>query len=120
MGQGSGIVESCGVGRRHGLDPTLLWLWCRLAAAALIRPLAWEAPRAVGVALEKKKKKDKMLAFLNLFSQLNAILTKISENYYDDNDNLILKSIWRGRRFRITNSILKNKVRGLTLPKFKS
>ena len=24
------------VGRRHGLDPTLLWLWCRPAAAALI------------------------------------------------------------------------------------
>ena len=24
---------SCGAGRRHGLDPTLLWLWCRQAAA---------------------------------------------------------------------------------------
>ena len=21
---------SCGVGNRHGLDPELLWLWCRL------------------------------------------------------------------------------------------
>ena len=45
-------------------DPALLWLWCRLAATALIRPLAWEPPYATGVALEKakrpkKKKKEK-------------------------------------------------------------
>ena len=56
MGQGSGVAMSCGVGRRHGLDPTLLWLWCRLAAVALIGPLAWEPPYAAGVALEKAKK----------------------------------------------------------------
>src|SRR5512147_2690885 len=31
---------SCGVGRRRGLDLALLWLWCRLAAAAPIGPLA--------------------------------------------------------------------------------
>ena len=31
---------SCGVGRRRGTDPELLWLWRRLAATALIRPLA--------------------------------------------------------------------------------
>ena len=24
--QGSGIIVSCGVGHRHGLDPALLWL----------------------------------------------------------------------------------------------
>ena len=30
---------SCGVGRRLGSDPALLWLWCRPAATALIRPL---------------------------------------------------------------------------------
>ena len=35
-------------------DPVLLWLWCRLAATALIRPLAWEPPYAVGVALKRK------------------------------------------------------------------
>ena len=29
-------------------DLELLWLWCRLAAAALIRPLAWELAYAVG------------------------------------------------------------------------
>ena len=48
---------SCGVGHRHGSDPTLLWLWCRPAATAPIRPLAWEPPYAVGAALEKKTKK---------------------------------------------------------------
>ena len=35
----------------------LLWLWRRLAAAALIQPLAWELPYAMAVALKKKKKK---------------------------------------------------------------
>ena len=54
---------SCGVGRRHGLDLALLWLWCRLAAVALIRPLAymeaWEPPYAVGAALKRQKTKTK-------------------------------------------------------------
>lgn len=56
MGWGSGFDLSYGVGRRHGSDPTWLWLWYRLAAAALICPLAWELPYAAGVALESKKK----------------------------------------------------------------
>ena len=46
---------SHGVGRRRGSDLVLLWLWCRLAATALIRALAWEPPYAAGVALEKGK-----------------------------------------------------------------
>ena len=48
---------SCGVGRRCGLDLALLWLWCRPAAAALIRPLAWEPPYATGAALKRQKTK---------------------------------------------------------------
>ena len=48
---------SCGVDCRYGSDPTLLWLWCRLVATALIRPLAWEPPYAMDVALEKRKKR---------------------------------------------------------------
>ena len=48
---------SCGVGCRLPSDPVLLWLWCRLVATARIRPLAWEPPYAVGVALEKEKYK---------------------------------------------------------------
>ena len=53
---GLGIRVSCGVGHKHGSDPALLWLWCRLAATAPIRPLAWEPPYAAGAALEKDKK----------------------------------------------------------------
>ena len=41
-------------------DPALLWLWCRPAATALIRPLAWEPPCSIGEALEKTKKKLKL------------------------------------------------------------
>ena len=44
-------------GCRFGLEPALLWLWCRLVAATLIRPLAWELPYASGVALKRQKKK---------------------------------------------------------------
>ena len=38
------VALSCGVGHRWGSDPTLLGLWCRLAAAARIQPLAQELP----------------------------------------------------------------------------
>ena len=55
MGQGSGVAMSCSTGHRPGLDPALLWLWCELAAVALIQPLAWEPPYAAGAALKKKK-----------------------------------------------------------------
>ena len=34
----------------------LLWLWCRLAAVALIQPLAWEFPYAARAALRRRKK----------------------------------------------------------------
>ena len=37
-------------------DPALLWLWCRPAAVAPVRPLAREPPYAVDAALEKTKK----------------------------------------------------------------
>ena len=52
---------SCGVGCRCGSDPALLWLWHRPAAMAPIRPLAWEPPYAVGVALKKKTKDTQKL-----------------------------------------------------------
>ena len=56
-----GVAMSCGVGCRCGLDPTLLWLWHRPVATALIRPLAWEHPYAVGVAVEKAKRQKKIV-----------------------------------------------------------
>ena len=48
---------SCGVGHRSGSDLALLGLWHRLAATALIRPLAWEPPYAMGAALKRQKDK---------------------------------------------------------------
>ena len=59
----SSIAVSCGIGRRHGLDPVLQWLWCRPAAVALIQPLAWKLLYAVGVAL-KKQKKEKYMTYI--------------------------------------------------------
>ena len=65
---------SCGVGCRRGLDPVLLWLWCRPVATPLIGPLAWEPPRAVGAAQEiakrqkEKKKKVKELKNHNKYN----------------------------------------------------
>ena len=53
-----GVAVSCGVGRRRSSNLVVLWLWCRLAAAAPIRSLAWELPSAAGAALKSKKKKE--------------------------------------------------------------
>ena len=36
----------------------MLWPWHRLEATALIQPLAWEFPYAVGVALKRQKQKQ--------------------------------------------------------------
>ena len=55
-----GVAMSCGVGLRRSSDPTLLWLWCRLVATAPIGPLAWELPYAVGAALKRQKKYNKI------------------------------------------------------------
>ena len=52
---------SCAVGHRRGLDLSLLWLWHRPVATAPIRPLVWEPPYALGVALEKTKRKKEMI-----------------------------------------------------------
>ena len=42
----------------------LLWLWCRPAPAALIQPLAWEPPYAVGAALKRQKKKKRKVIII--------------------------------------------------------
>ena len=46
------------VSSKGSSDPVLLWLWCRPAAAAAIRPLAWEPPYAESAALKRQKKKS--------------------------------------------------------------
>ena len=55
------IAMNRGMCHRHGLNLALLWLWCRLAAAPLIQPLAWERPYATGVARKRPKKKKKKM-----------------------------------------------------------
>ena len=51
---------SCSVGRRLGLDPELLWLWCRRAAIAWIQPIgSREPPYATGTALKSQAKQNK-------------------------------------------------------------
>ena len=57
----SGLAASCSVGRRCGSDLLLLRLCCRLAAAAMSQPPAWEFPHAADVALEKKKRISQFL-----------------------------------------------------------
>ena len=48
---------SCGVSRRHSMDPMLLWLW--------YSPLAWEFSYAVGEA-QKNQPNKKCLQILNV------------------------------------------------------
>ena len=57
MGKGASIAVSYSVGRRCGLDPALLWLWCGPAAAAPVWPLGWELPYAASAAMKRKIKK---------------------------------------------------------------
>ena len=49
---------SCGVGRRRGSDPALLWLWRRLVTTAPIQSPTWKLPYATGAALKTKIKKQ--------------------------------------------------------------
>ena len=52
----TGIYEDTGLipGLSHWVkDLVLLWLWCRMAAAAPIRPLVWELPCATGATLKR-------------------------------------------------------------------
>ena len=58
VGSGFGIAMSFSLGHRCGLDPALLWLWCKPAAAALISNLiAWELPYPLGAALKIQRRR---------------------------------------------------------------
>ena len=80
---GLSVAVSCGVGCRRGLDPTLLWLWCRPVAMALIGPLAWQPLYAAEAALEKakrqkKKKKKKKKTLLGTQDRMIRLQMKLS------------------------------------------
>ena len=62
----------------------LPWLWCRPAAAALIWPLVWAFPCAIGVAIQRKK----ILSHIRIPKSLSYKNTKVK---------------WRS--FKIFNSI---------------
>ena len=72
-----------------GLDPKFLWLWCRPVTTALIGPLAWEPPYAVGAALKSKKRKNKKAVVKIPVSEIllngclwNPVLDEISPNIH--------------------------------------
>ena len=56
-----------------------------------------------------------------LICRFSAVPIKIPASYFMDINKLILKFIWRGKRPRTANTLLKkNQVRGPTLPDFKT
>ena len=62
---------SCGVGRRRGSDSALLLLWCKPAAAALIRP-------QLGTSIccgcgHKKDKKTEGYLFKHIYSRMQHL-----------------------------------------------
>ena len=84
---------SCGLGRRRGSDPSLLWLWCRPAATAPIGPLAWEPSYAVSVALkrqkDKKKKRKKNILQYTCETGLNTIWKNKLGQPYSSQETII-------------------------------
>ena len=67
--------HGCSIGRRSGSDLVLLWLWRRLAAVTLIKPLAGKLQYASGAAVKtNKKKKQKHLVKLYTFFFLSFCL----------------------------------------------
>ena len=64
------------------------------------------------------KRRSQILKYFELKEDENEMLASYLVHF----DQVMLKFIWRGKRFRIANSILKekNKVRGLTLLDFKT
>ena len=71
---------SCGVGHRRGSDLALLGLWCRLEATAPIRPLAWEPPYAMDVAL--KRQKDKIIIIVIIILHYSHLFNVEEKEYY--------------------------------------
>ena len=65
------------MGRRHGSDLVLLWLWHTPAATAPIRPLAWESPNAVGAALEKTLDQNK-IKYMKTGQLLHTVLRRLT------------------------------------------
>ena len=103
---------SCGIGHRCSLDPTLLWLWCKLAAAAPIQPLAWKLPCGTGVALKKKERsRDPMPHVVHKLLTIHclALYTKYFPTPVLEHNKLLFMFIMRG--FLTTIPILTSEVK---------
>ena len=80
----------CGVTHRCSSDLALLWLWHRLAAIALIQPLACEIPYAAGVALKREqtnKQKNQKADLLQIPAHdsscsLQVVLQHLIQSYF--------------------------------------
>ena len=92
---------TCGVGRRRGSDPALLWLWRRPVATAPIRPLAWEPPYAVGAAQEiattttKTKDKKKKYTTIKRYLMIDAHILKAKRERIEKRKRKINENYWR-------------------------
>ena len=63
----------------------------------------------------------KMLILPNSIYRDNAISVKIPKSYFVNVNKLILKFVWKVKRYRMVNAIFKeNKVGELILPDFKT
>mgnify|MGYP007113924879 CR=1 FL=1 len=61
----------------------LPWLWCRLGATALIGPLAWELPYAMGAALKRQNntKQNKTTKFPKLKDLGDYLVVNMKKNF---------------------------------------
>ena len=89
---------SCDGGHRHSLDLVLLWLWCRPATVALIKPLAWEPSHAVGAALKntktKPKNKQTKYTYTSMFIVALFTISKIWKQPKCPSTGEWIKKIW--------------------------
>ena len=90
-----------------------LWLWCRPAAVALVRLLAWEPPHAAGAGMalktqktKKKKKKEKTVfnhehPIISQFPFISSEVTKV-KSLVDTLPNLFKNSVIYHNLYRHT------------------
>ena len=71
------LALPCGVGHRHGLDPTLLRLWYRLAAKAPIRPYPGNFTCRTCSPKKTKKEKVEIQTVVKINLWLNLLIFQI-------------------------------------------
>ena len=89
---------NCGVGRRRGSDLVLLWLWCRLAATAPIRPpnLGTSTCHVCGAEKRTKSQKKKK-RYLKILKELRVNMKELRADM-NSNANYFRKELAYTRR----------------------